>query len=280
MRTEGQGDHRHRRRRAASEKHRTAVRGRRREGGGGRHQRGGAKAVAASIGRTRSRSRATSRSAPTIDRAHPRNPRCVRRAHRRRREQCRMDAQEPAALGSRRGDFDKVYAINVKSIFHMIPRDRAADAPAEERRDPQRSAPPPASGLVRAHLVQQLEGAVKPDEKSLAVESARTTSASNASCPVIGETGLLEEFHGMPDTAENRKKIPRDEPARPMSQAARRRARGALPRERRGEFITGVEFPVRRRPDRSDRPHRRGRRSEQDDVRASPRRWRGDRGRG
>ena len=44
--------------------------------------------------------------------------------------------------------------------------------------------------------------------KSLAVELAPWKIRVNAICPVIGETGLLEAFMGMPDTPENRAKFP------------------------------------------------------------------------
>ena len=40
--------------------------------------------------------------------------------------------------------------------------------------------------------------------KSLAVELAPWKIRVNALCPVMGVTGLLETFMGMPDTPENR----------------------------------------------------------------------------
>ena len=43
--------------------------------------------------------------------------------------------------------------------------------------------------------------------KALAVELAPDNVRGNAICPVIGETGMLETFMGVPDTPENRKKF-------------------------------------------------------------------------
>jgi 3-oxoacyl-[acyl-carrier protein] reductase len=80
--------------------------------------------------------------------------------------------------------------------------------------------------------------------KSLAVELGPDNIRVNAICPVIGETGLLEEFMGMPDTPENRKKflatIPLGRMSRPLDVA---RAALYLASDE-AEFITGVEFPV------------------------------------
>ena len=50
------------------------------------------------------------------------------------------------------------------------------------------------------------KGAVNTMTKSMAVELAPDIRV-NAICPVIGETGLLERFMGVPDTPENRAKF-------------------------------------------------------------------------
>jgi 3-oxoacyl-[acyl-carrier protein] reductase len=88
------------------------------------------------------------------------------------------------------------------------------------------------------------KGAVNLMSKSLAVELGPDNIRVNAICPVIGETGLLEEFMGMPDTPENRKKflatIPLGRMSRPLDVA---RAALYLASDD-AEFITGVEFPV------------------------------------
>ncbi len=80
--------------------------------------------------------------------------------------------------------------------------------------------------------------------KSLAVELGPDRIRVNAICPVIGETGLLEKFMGMPDTAENRAKflatIPLGRMCRPSDVAAAAVYLGSDA----AEFISGVEFPV------------------------------------
>ena len=80
--------------------------------------------------------------------------------------------------------------------------------------------------------------------KSMAVELGPEGIRVNAICPVMGETGLLEKFMGVPDTPENRARflatIPLGRLCRPsdVANAALYLASDAA------EFISGVEFPV------------------------------------
>jgi len=140
--------------------------------------------------------------------------------------------------------FDRVYAINVKSIFHMV----HAVVPLLRR---QRSGVilnigstagiRPRPGLT---WYNSSKGAVNLMSKSLAVELAGDNIRVNVICPVMGVTGLLEQFMGMPDTPENRKKflatIPLGRLSTPLDIA---RAAVFLASDD-AEFITGVEFPV------------------------------------
>jgi len=140
--------------------------------------------------------------------------------------------------------FDKVYAINVKSIFHMT----HAVVPILRK---QRSGVivnigstagiRPRPGLT---WYNSTKGAVNLMSKSLAVELASDNIRVNVICPVMGATGLLEQFMGMPDTPENRKKflatIPLGRLSTPLDIA---RAAVYLASDD-AEFITGVEFPV------------------------------------
>ena len=88
------------------------------------------------------------------------------------------------------------------------------------------------------------KGAVNLLSKSMAVELDPDGIRVNSICPVIGETGLLEAFMGVPDTPENRAKfivtIPLGRMSRPsdIANAAMYLASDAA------EFISGVEFPV------------------------------------
>ena len=78
----------------------------------------------------------------------------------------------------------------------------------------------------------------------MAVELAPDNIRVNAICPVMGETGLLEAFMGVPDTPENRARfvatIPMGRMSRPEDIA---RATLYLASDD-AEFITGVLFPV------------------------------------
>jgi len=104
-------------------------------------------------------------------------------------------------------EFDRVYAINVKAIFHMsraiIPHYRAKGggvilnigSTAGIR---------PRPGLT---WYNSTKGAVNLLSRSMAVELAPDRIRVNCVAPVIGATGLLEQFMGMPDTPENRAKF-------------------------------------------------------------------------
>jgi 3-oxoacyl-[acyl-carrier protein] reductase len=100
--------------------------------------------------------------------------------------------------------FDRVYAVNVKSIYHMahavvpLMREKKAGvilnvgSVAGIR---------PRPGLT---WYNGSKGAVNMLSKSLAVELAPDNIRVNAICPVMGATALLENFMGVPDTPENR----------------------------------------------------------------------------
>lgn len=104
-------------------------------------------------------------------------------------------------------EFDRVYAINVKAMFHMsraiIPHYRAKGggviinigSTAGIR---------PRPGLT---WYNSTKGAVNLLSRSMAVELAPDKIRVNCVAPVMGATGLLEQFMGMPDTPENRAKF-------------------------------------------------------------------------
>ena len=140
--------------------------------------------------------------------------------------------------------FDRVFAVNVKSIYHMtqavVPLLRAkrsgvilnVGSVAGIR---------PRPGLT---WYNASKGAVNLLSKSLAVELGPDGIRVNAICPVMGESALLESFMGVPDTPENRKKfiatIPLGRLARPSDIAAV----AVFLASDAAEFISGVEFPV------------------------------------
>ena len=140
--------------------------------------------------------------------------------------------------------FDKVYDINVKSIFHMV----HAVVPMMRK---QRSGVilnigstagiRPRPGLT---WYNSSKGAVNLMSKSLAVELGPDNIRVNAICPVMGATGLLESFMGMPDTPENRKKFIATIPMGRLSDPKDIARAAVYLASDDAAFITGVEFPV------------------------------------
>jgi len=104
-------------------------------------------------------------------------------------------------------EFDRIYAVNVKSLFltakHAVPLFRKAGggcfvtiaSTAGVR---------PRPGLT---WYNGSKGAAIVTSRSMAAELGPEKIRVNVVNPVIGETGLLEMFMGMPDTPENRRKF-------------------------------------------------------------------------
>jgi len=139
-------------------------------------------------------------------------------------------------------EFDRIYAINVKSIFHMI----HAIVPVMTGGGSVINVGSTAGIRPRPGLTwyNASKGAVNIGSKSLAVELAPQRIRVNCVAPVMGETGLLEAFMGMPDTPENRAKfiatVPLGRLARPSDVA---NACVYLASDD-AEFITGAVLPV------------------------------------
>ena len=140
--------------------------------------------------------------------------------------------------------FDKVYAVNVKSIFHMVhavvPHLRA------QRHGVILNVGSTAGMRPRPGLTwyNSSKGAVNLMSKSLAVELGADNIRVNAICPVMGETGLLEAFMGMPDTPENRKKFIATIPLGRLSTPWDIARAAVFLASADAAFISGVEFPV------------------------------------
>lgn len=141
-------------------------------------------------------------------------------------------------------EFDRVYAINVKSIYHMsniiVPLMREIGGGSIINIGSVAGIRP-RPGLT---WYNSTKGAVNILSQSMAVELAPDNIRVNAICPVMGETGLLESFMGQPDTPENRAKfiatIPLGRMSRPDDIA---RATLYLASDD-AAFITGVLLPV------------------------------------
>ena len=140
--------------------------------------------------------------------------------------------------------FDKVFAVNVKSIFHMthavVPLMRQnkhgvilnIGSVAGIR-------PRPGLSWYNAS-----KGAVNLLSKSMAVELGPENIRVNAICPVMGVTGLFEDFMGLPDTPTNRAKFVATIPLGRFAQASDVAAAAVFLASDAAEFFTGLEMPV------------------------------------
>jgi 3-oxoacyl-[acyl-carrier protein] reductase len=88
------------------------------------------------------------------------------------------------------------------------------------------------------------KGAVNVMSKSMAVELGPDNIRVNSICPVMGETGLLEKFMGVPDTPENRARFVATIPLGRRSKPSDIAAAAVYLGSDAAEFISGVEFPV------------------------------------
>jgi len=104
-------------------------------------------------------------------------------------------------------EFDKVFAVNVKSIFltaqHIVPYFRTQGGGVFVN-IASTAAIRPRPGLVWYNATK---GAVITASKAMAAELGPDNIRVNCVNPVIGATGLVSEFMGMPDTPENRVKF-------------------------------------------------------------------------
>jgi 3-oxoacyl-[acyl-carrier protein] reductase len=152
------------------------------------------------------------------------------------RNQPMLDVDEPM--------FDKVFAVNVKSIYHMA----QAVVPLMRKRKQgvilnigSTAGLRPRPGLT---WYNASKGAVNVMSKSMAAELGADNIRVNAICPVMGVTGLLEQFLGTPDTPENRARIIAGIPLGRLSTPEDVAHAALFLASDAARFITGVEFPV------------------------------------
>lgn len=141
--------------------------------------------------------------------------------------------------------FRKIYDINVLSIFHMtktcVPLWRDTGEGGVMLNIGSTAGIRPRPGLT---WYNSSKGAVNLMTRSLAVELAPDRIRVCGIAPVMGATGLLEQFMGMPDTPENRAKFIATIPMGRLSEA-RDVANAALYLgSDEAEFITGVILEV------------------------------------
>jgi 3-oxoacyl-[acyl-carrier protein] reductase len=141
-------------------------------------------------------------------------------------------------------EFDRVYAVNVKSIFHMahaaVPV-MAAQGGGVIVNIGSTAGIRPRPGLT---WYNGSKAAVNLLSRSMAVELAPQKIRVNCIAPVMGATGLLEQFMGLPDTSENRAKFIATVPLGRLS-TPRDIANACLwLASDEAEFVTGVVLEV------------------------------------
>jgi 3-oxoacyl-[acyl-carrier protein] reductase len=141
-------------------------------------------------------------------------------------------------------EFDRIYAVNVKSIYLTT----LACVPEMEKRGggviintASTAGVRPRPGLT---WYNGSKGAAVILTKSMAVELAPKKIRVNAINPVMGETGMLEQFMGQPDTPENRAKFLAGIPLGRLSLPADIANAALFFADPASEFITGVAMEV------------------------------------
>lgn len=142
-------------------------------------------------------------------------------------------------------EFDRVYAVNVKSLFWttraVVPLLRRQGRGGVIINIASTAGIRPRPGLT---WYNGTKGAVNIITLSMAQELGKDGIRVNAICPVIGETGLLEAFMGVPDTPENRAKFLATIPLGRMSTPADVANAAVFLAEDASSFLTGVLLPV------------------------------------
>jgi 3-oxoacyl-[acyl-carrier protein] reductase len=140
--------------------------------------------------------------------------------------------------------FDQVFRVNVKSIYHFV------QAAVPVMRDAgggvilnvgSTAGIRPRPGLT---WYNASKGAVNLMSKSLAVELAPWGIRVNALCPVMGVTGLLEAFMGVPDTPENRARFIATIPLGRLCEPEDMANAALWLASDEARFITGIELPI------------------------------------
>jgi 3-oxoacyl-[acyl-carrier protein] reductase len=140
--------------------------------------------------------------------------------------------------------FDRVFAVNVKSIFHMT---RSVVPLMQARRSGcivnigSTAGIRPRPGLA---WYNASKGAVNLLSKSMAAELGPDGIRVNAVCPVMSPTALIEQFLGTADTPEARARVIAGIPLGRMSTPEDVAEATLYLASDAARFITGVELPV------------------------------------
>ncbi len=141
--------------------------------------------------------------------------------------------------------FDRVYAVNVKSVYWMthaaVPVFRKQGRGGSIINISSTAGIRPRPGLV---WYNGTKGAVNTITQCMAIELAPDNIRVNAVCPVIGATGLLEQFMGQADSPEMRAKFVASVPIGRMSTPEDIANACLWLAEDSSSFITGILLPV------------------------------------
>lgn len=140
--------------------------------------------------------------------------------------------------------YDRCFDVNVKAIYHMI----NAVVPSMRTKKSgciinigSTAGLRPRPGLT---WYNASKGAANLLSKSLAVELAGDNIRVNVICPVMGDTGMLGDFMGVPDTPENRARFIATIPMGRLSVPQDIANAAVFLASDEASFLTGLELPV------------------------------------
>jgi 3-oxoacyl-[acyl-carrier protein] reductase len=140
--------------------------------------------------------------------------------------------------------FDRVFDVNVKSIYWSA----MAAVPYFRKRGGGTFLNIASTAGIRPRprltWYNGSKGAAVILTKSMAVELAPDKIRVNALCPVMGATGMLESFMGMPDTPENRSRFVATIPMGRLAEPEDIAKAAVYFVADDSDFITGVCMPV------------------------------------
>jgi len=141
--------------------------------------------------------------------------------------------------------YDRVFDVNVKAIYRMtmatVPLMRARKRGGCIINVGSTGGIRPRPGLSWYNASKAAANVLS---KSLALDFAPDNIRVNAICPVIGDTPMLGDFMGMPDTPENRAKFIATIPLGRMSTPKDVARAAVFLASEEAEFLTGLELPV------------------------------------
>lgn len=140
--------------------------------------------------------------------------------------------------------FDRVFSVNVKSIYHMA----RAVVPVMKANGGGVILNIGSVGAIRPRpgltWYNSSKGAVRVMTKSMAVELAPDGIRVNLIAPVMAATGLLQDFMGVADTADNRARFVSTIPLGRMCDPEDVANVAVFLGSPQAHFLTGVEMPV------------------------------------